>query len=404
MVNEFNDEGIGVFIDYEYVFITLERLYGVPMDLGVVIEGIHGKIKQSGKIILERAYAPWSNFVEGLAQLSKWRVETVNISSKQVDKTDVKTGQRCAVLQNNADIYIAWDIAQLIYTNQNIQKYALVTGDGDFVEIVKRAQQNGKRVIVMGFERNTSDFLRTQADQFVSLDDLARANESAIAERIVDLGLDMEQRLDYVGYKLLIDILSRENPQVNFRELVHRIITDGVFTTERRPDPASIKGEVFVIVPNRKHPLVRERLRARGVDPDAALEVRRTVEPVLDSPPAEDHGDPNFVGGVEAFEKKRFEEAADRFDKYLDVYGKDFSAYVMAIKALIELNRPGVLRNMCLRARALENYDQLSQRFPEWARFIDNKVAAEPAFEESEFEEATPRVPTAEAPSPQEDP
>jgi uncharacterized LabA/DUF88 family protein len=399
MVNEFNDEGIGVFIDYEYVFITLERLYGVPMDLEVVIEGIHGKIKQSGKIILERAYAPWSNFVEGLAQLSKWRVETVNISSKQVDKTDVKTGQRCAVLQNNADIYIAWDIAQLIYTNQNIQKYALVTGDGDFVEIVKRAQQNGKRVIVMGFERNTSDFLRTQADQFVSLDDLARANESAIAERIVDLGLDMEQRLDYVGYKLLIDILSRENPQVNFRELVHRIITDGVFVTERRPDPASIKGEVFVIIPNRKHPLVRERLQARGVNPDAEPEVaRRTVEPSLDAPPPEDHSDPNFVGGVEAFEKKKFEEAADRFEKYLSVFDADFSAYVMAIKALIELNRPDALRNMCLRARNLSNYDQLSQRFPDWARFIDNKVAAAPAAEEPGAAGEAPGVPVDDVP------
>ena len=401
MVNEFNDEGIGVFIDYEYVFITLERLYGVPMDLEVVIEGIHGKTKQSGKIILERAYAPWSNFVEGLAQLSKWRVETVNISSKQVDKTDVKTGQRCAVLQNNADIYIAWDIAQLIYTNQNISKYALVTGDGDFVEIVKRAQQNGKRVIVMGFERNTSDFLRTQADQFVSLDDLARANESAIAERIVDLGLDMEQRLDYVGYKLLIDILSRENPQVNFRELVHRIITDGVFVTERRPDPASIKGEVFVIIPNRKHPLVRERLQARGVNPDAEPEVaRRTVEPSLEAPPAEDHSDPNFVGGVEAFEKKKFEEAADRFEKYLAVFDKDFSAYVMAIKALIELNRPDALRNMCLRARNLTNYDQLSQRFPDWARFIDNKVAAVPPAGESATEEDSLGIPPDDAPSP----
>jgi uncharacterized LabA/DUF88 family protein len=388
MVNEINDDGIGIFIDYEYVFITLERLYGVPMNLEVVVEGIHGKVKPFGKIILERAYAPWSNFVEGLAQLSKWRVETVNISSKQVDKTDVKTGQRCAVLQNNADIYIAWDVAQLIYTNQNIQKYALVSGDGDFTEIVKRAQQNGKRVIVMGFERNTSDFLRTQADQFISMDDLASANESAISERIVDLGLDMEQRLDYVGYKLLIDILSRENPQVNFRELVHRIITDGVFLTERRPDPASIKGEVFVIVPNRQHPLVRERLKARGIDPDTLPETRRTVEPPIASPPVDDHSDPNFVGGVEAYEKMKFEEAADRFNKYLDVYQRDFAAYVMVIKALIELNRPGELRDMCLRARSLENYDLLSQRFPEWARFIDNKVAGAAVVGEPEEENA----------------
>ena len=372
------EEGVGVFIDYEYVFITLERLYGVPMDLEVVVEGIHNKVKQFGKIILERAYAPWSNFVEGLAQLSRWRIETVNITSKQVDKTDVKTGQRCTVLQNNADIYIAWDVAQLIYTNQNIQKYALITGDGDFVEIVKRAQQNGKRVLVMGFERNTSDFLRTQSDQFVSLDDLASANESAILDRIVDLSLDLEQRLDYVGYKLLIDILSRENPQVNFRELVHRAITDGVFTTERRPDPGSIKGEVFVILPNRQAELVRGRLSARGLDPDATPGPRPAAMPPLDTPPVEDHRDANFVGGVEAYEKKKFEDAAGRFSAYLMVYPRDFAAYIMAIKALIELNRSEELKNMCARARRLEDFDVLSQRFPEWARFIDNKVK-EPA-------------------------
>jgi hypothetical protein len=162
--------------------------------------------------------------------------------------------------------------------------------------------------------------------------------------------------------------------------------------TERRPDPVSIKGEVFVIIPNRKHPLVRERLGARGIDPDAVVETRRTVEPPIASPPAEDHSDSNFVGGVEAYEKMKFEEAADRFNKYLDVYQRDFAAYVMAIKALIELNRPDELRDMCLRARALESYDLLSQRFPEWARFIDNKVAGEGAGAEPEEENAPTNI------------
>ena len=112
------------------------------------------------------------------------------------------------------------------------------------------------------------------------------------------------------------------------------------------------------------------------------------MEPPIASPPADDHSDPNFVGGVEAYEKMKFEEAADRFNKYLDVYQRDFAAYVMVIKALIELNRPGELRDMCLRARSLENYDLLSQRFPEWARFIDNKVAGAAVVGEPEEENA----------------
>ena len=40
-----NGEGVGIFVDYEYVFITLERLYGVPMNLEVVMEGIHSSAR-----------------------------------------------------------------------------------------------------------------------------------------------------------------------------------------------------------------------------------------------------------------------------------------------------------------------------------------------------------------------
>ncbi len=42
--------------------------------------------------------------------------------------------------------------------------------------------------------------------------------------------------------------------------------------------------------------------------------------------------------------------------------------------ARIELNRAEELNALCARAYALEDFVLLGQRFPDWARFIENKV------------------------------
>jgi uncharacterized LabA/DUF88 family protein len=366
------EQNIGVFIDYEYLHITLERLYGIVLKPELLITGIREKISEHGKIILERAYAPWSNFVDGLAKLSKSRVETINITSKQVDKTDLGTGRRCSILQNNADIYIAWDIAQLIFSNQNVNTFVLVTGDSDFIEIVKRIQQNGRGVAVVGFRDNTSDLLRTQADLFISLDDLASANESAILDRAIDLCLDLDNKLNYVGYKLVMDILIREEPNVNFRDIIQRAINDGVFFTERRPEPDSVKGEVFVLKTNYSHPAVQGVIAKRVAEgKPVPIETTAGEEPGVKS--IRDHDDLRFVDAVNRISAGDSAGALDRFEEYLVDYPSDLSAYVSAIKCLVELNESEKIPEMCTRALTVENYENQRDHFPDWAEFIESK-------------------------------
>jgi uncharacterized LabA/DUF88 family protein len=366
------EQNIGVFIDYEYLHITLERLYGIVLKPELLINGIREKISEHGKIILERAYAPWSNFVDGLAKLSKSRVETINITSKQVDKTDLGTGRNCTILQNNADIYIAWDIAQLIFSNQNINTFVLVTGDSDFIEIVKRIQQNGRDVAVVGFRDNTSDLLRTQADLFISLDDLASANESAILDRVIDLCLDLSNKLNYVGYKLVMDILVREEPNVNFRDIIQRAINDGVFFTERRPEPDSVKGEVFVLKTNYSHPSVKNVIARRTAEgKPVPIETVTGGEPGVKS--VRDHNDQRFVDAANKISIGDSAGALESFEEYLADYPNDLSAYVSAIKCLVELNESEKIPGMCARALAVENYENQRDHFPDWAEFIESK-------------------------------
>jgi len=64
----------------------------------------------------------------------------------------------------NADLDMAVD---LLLQSQNLDRVVLVTGDGDFVQVVRALQNKGLRVEVIGFD-NISEDLRREADLFIS--------------------------------------------------------------------------------------------------------------------------------------------------------------------------------------------------------------------------------------------
>jgi len=64
----------------------------------------------------------------------------------------------------NADLDMAVD---LLLQSQNLDRVVLVTGDGDFVQVVRALQNKGCRVEVIGFD-NVSEDLRNEADLYVS--------------------------------------------------------------------------------------------------------------------------------------------------------------------------------------------------------------------------------------------
>ncbi|MEB3295304.1 MAG: NYN domain-containing protein [Synechococcales bacterium] len=53
--------------------------------------------------------------------------------------------------------------------NDSFDTAVLVSGDGDFVDLVKRLQQLGKRVEVVSFPRNTSRLLKKAADSYLDI-------------------------------------------------------------------------------------------------------------------------------------------------------------------------------------------------------------------------------------------
>ena len=69
------------------------------------------------------------------------------------------------------DIQIALDILSHTYRN-NLDTVFLMSGDGDYLPILKEVQQMGKQVFVAAFSRGLSPKLRRIADRFELLDDV----------------------------------------------------------------------------------------------------------------------------------------------------------------------------------------------------------------------------------------
>jgi len=64
----------------------------------------------------------------------------------------------------NADLDMAVDA---LLQSKNLDRVMLITGDGDFVQVVRALQNNGCRVEVVGFDNISSD-LKREADMFIS--------------------------------------------------------------------------------------------------------------------------------------------------------------------------------------------------------------------------------------------
>ncbi len=64
----------------------------------------------------------------------------------------------------NADLDMAVDA---LLQSQNLDRVIMITGDGDFVQVVRALQNNGCRVEVVAFE-NISSELKREADMFIS--------------------------------------------------------------------------------------------------------------------------------------------------------------------------------------------------------------------------------------------
>ena len=149
------DTQVAVFIDYDNIEISVEEAFGKTADVDWT--RVLQAATQMGRVVLRRAYADWAEAAAKQRQLLSLGVELIHVNSKRG--------------KNAADIRIVIDALELLYNEQHAFTHVLlVSGDGDFTELVHRLRTHGKIVIGMGISGTSAEYLVNACDKFIYYD------------------------------------------------------------------------------------------------------------------------------------------------------------------------------------------------------------------------------------------
>ncbi len=138
---------VALLIDYENLQISLKRLFNVTTpQMSLIIQ----EAQEHGRLVLARAYAPWTS--PDLA------IDAENLYRQGIELIYVPTRK------NSADVRLAVDAVETAGRSSNLSTFVIVTGDGDLIHPLNFLRQQGRKVVVIGVDAAMSRMLSAAAD------------------------------------------------------------------------------------------------------------------------------------------------------------------------------------------------------------------------------------------------
>jgi uncharacterized protein (TIGR00288 family) len=157
---------IAVFIDFDNVEIGVKSTIGGQFDIGLVLEAI----KERGEIVTKIAYSDWKRAGDYSRLLTQHAI-------RMVQRNLTPGGDK-----NGADITMALDALEMAFTHDHINAFVIVGGDSDFISLVEKLKQYGRKVIVVGGRQFTSVTMQKNCHEFIAYENLVGRSGRA-AER-----------------------------------------------------------------------------------------------------------------------------------------------------------------------------------------------------------------------------
>jgi uncharacterized LabA/DUF88 family protein len=153
----YKDQRIGVFIDVQNMYYSAKQLYKGKVNFNVVLkEAISGRqLIRAIAYVIKADVKDEGTFYDALIEMG-FEVRSKDL---QVFYGGAKKG--------DWDIGIAMDVMRLA---PKLDTIVLVSGDGDFSDLLEHTKSLGCRVEVVAFGKTTSHKLKEVADFFTDLD------------------------------------------------------------------------------------------------------------------------------------------------------------------------------------------------------------------------------------------
>ncbi|HLG59960.1 MAG TPA: NYN domain-containing protein [Vicinamibacterales bacterium] len=153
---------IAVFIDFDNVEIGVKSTIGGQFDIGLVLEAI----KERGEIVTKIAYSDWKRVGDYSRLLTQHAI-------RMVQRNMTPGGDK-----NGADITMALDALEMCFTHDHINAFVIVGGDSDFISLVEKLKQYGRKVIVVGGRQFTSVTMQRNCHEFIAYENLVGSSSS----------------------------------------------------------------------------------------------------------------------------------------------------------------------------------------------------------------------------------
>ena len=147
---------IAVFIDFDNIEIGVKNTIGGTFDIGLILEAI----KERGEIVTKIAYSDWKRAGDYSRLLTQHAI-------RMVQRNMTPGGDK-----NGADITMALDALEMAFTHDHINAFVIVGGDSDFISLVEKLKQYGRKVIVVGGRQFTSMTMQKNCHEFIAYENL----------------------------------------------------------------------------------------------------------------------------------------------------------------------------------------------------------------------------------------
>lgn len=149
---------IAVFIDFDNIEIGVRTTLHEHFDIGTILEAL----KERGEVVTKVAYADWTRAGEYSRALTQHAI-------RLVQRNLTPGGDK-----NGADINLALDALEMVFSHPHINAFVIVGGDSDFLSLVEKLKQYDKKVFVVGGRAFTSIILQRNCHEFIAYENLIR--------------------------------------------------------------------------------------------------------------------------------------------------------------------------------------------------------------------------------------
>ena len=158
MKAQYKGQRVGVFVDIQNLYYSAKYIYGQKVNFGAVLR----EAVQSRDLVRAIAYV-----IKAEAMKEQTFFDALELMGYEVKAKDLQIFPGGAK-KGDWDIGIAMDAIEMA---PKLDVIILVSGDGDYMELVQHLQKAmGCRVEMVAFGKSASSKIKEASDQFVDLD------------------------------------------------------------------------------------------------------------------------------------------------------------------------------------------------------------------------------------------